>query len=126
VARNTHHLLKEESQLNKVIDPLGGSYYLETLTDRIGESAWDLVREIEEQGGFFQALEKGSIQARIEASRQKRRESVENEERIIVGVNAYRDEEASILEQREEERKKPPKGKEITPLPQERISIEME
>jgi methylmalonyl-CoA mutase len=126
VARNTHHLLKEESQLNKVIDPLGGSYYLETLTDRIGESAWDLVREIEEQGGFFQALEKGSVQARIEASRQKRRESVENEERIIVGVNAYRDEEASILEQREEECKKPPKGKEITPLPQERISIEME
>lgn len=126
VARNTHHLLKEESQLNKVIDPAGGSYYLEALTDRIGESAWDLVREIEEQGGLFQALEKGSVQARIEASREERRKSFQSEERIIVGVNAYRSDEASLLPESEQERQKTPKGKDIQALPQERASVEME
>jgi methylmalonyl-CoA mutase len=123
VARNTHHLLKEESQLNKVIDPAGGSYYLEKLTDRIGEAAWDLVRELEEQGGFFKALEKGSVQARIEASRQERQRAIEHEERFIVGVNAYRDEEASVLPRRSDEDPKPPKGKYIEPLPVERGAI---
>lgn len=120
VARNTHHLLKEESSLDKVVDPLGGSYYLESLTDRIGEAAWDLVRELEEQGGFFKALEKGSVQARIEASRKERQEALENGERIIVGVNAYRDENASLLPPSLEDAQKAPKGKDIAPLAQER------
>ncbi len=126
VARNTHHLLKEESQLDKVVDPAGGSYYLEALTDRIGEAAWDLVREIEEQGGFFQALEKGSIQARIEGSREERRNAIENEERIIVGVNAYRDEDASVLPEPKKDPGKKPQGTDIKPLPMERASIERE
>lgn len=122
VARNTHHLLKEEAQLNKVIDPLGGSYYLEVLTDRIGEAAWDLIREIEEQGGFFAALEKGSVQARIEASRKQRQGSLEHEERMIIGVNAFRDEEASILPQGKDELKGISQGKDVDPLPVERGS----
>ncbi len=126
VARNTHHLLKEESQLNKVIDPAGGSYYLEALTDRIGRAAWDLVRELEEQGGFFAALEKGNVQARIEASRKERQEALGNQERIIVGVNAYQDNDAPLLPLREKERRKPPQGKDVEPLPVERGSGPLE
>ncbi|MDE5714475.1 MAG: acyl-CoA mutase large subunit family protein, partial [Muribaculaceae bacterium] len=72
IARNQQLLLREESHLNKVVDPAGGSYYIETLTASIAEVAWKLFNEVEEQGGFLSLLEKGEVQKKVNESGVKR------------------------------------------------------
>ena len=71
VARNQQLLLKEESHFDKIVDPAGGSYYIEELTQFIAEAAWKLFLEVQEQGGMVKALESGFVQAAVKATAQK-------------------------------------------------------
>ena len=89
IARNQQLLLKEESYLDKIIDPAAGSYYIETLTDSIVENAWNLFLEIMERGGFVASLKDGFIQERISQTAQKRNLAIANRKEIFVGTNQY-------------------------------------
>ncbi len=89
IARNQQLLLREESHLNKVVDPAGGSYYVETLTASIAEVAWNLFSEVEEQGGFLALLETGEIQKKVNESGVKRHTDVARRKEILLGTNQY-------------------------------------
>lgn len=89
IARNQQLLLRDESHLNKVVDPAGGSYYVETLTVSIAEQAWKLFLETEEKGGFLAELEKGEIQKSVNASGVKRHSDVARRKEILLGTNQY-------------------------------------
>ncbi len=89
IARNQQFLLKEESHLDKVIDPAGGSYYVETLTVSIAREAWKLFLETEEKGGFLKCINDGSIQAVIRATSEKRHTDVARRKEILLGTNQY-------------------------------------
>ena len=89
IARNQQFLLKEESHLDKVVDPAGGSYYVETLTVSIAEQAWKLFLEVENEGGFFKAVADGKVQAAINESSKKRHEDMARRKEILLGTNQY-------------------------------------
>lgn len=89
IARNTQIILSEESHLNHVIDAAGGSFYVETLTSQIVDSAWAYFREIEENGGIYKAVVSGKIQSDISSLAQKRAKDVATRKSVIVGVNSY-------------------------------------
>ena len=90
IARNTQLILSEETGITKVIDPLAGSYYLESLTSSMVNEANKLIDEIDEVGGMVKAIELGIPKMRIEESSAKRQAKVDSEEQIIVGVNKYK------------------------------------
>ena len=90
IARNTQLILSEETGITKVIDPLAGSYYLESLTSSMVKEANKLIDEIDEVGGMVKAIELGIPKMRIEESSAKRQAKVDSEEQIIVGVNKYK------------------------------------
>jgi methylmalonyl-CoA mutase len=89
IALNISNLLKEESYFDKVVDPAGGSYYLETLTGQIAEQTLNLFKEVEAAGGFIQAFSNGSIQQKIEAVKQKKEKEIALRRRVYVGTNKY-------------------------------------
>ncbi|USG62095.1 methylmalonyl-CoA mutase [Sneathiella marina] len=89
IARNTQLILAEETGVPKVIDPLGGSYYVESLTNSIAEEAWKIIEEVEELGGMTKAVESGMPKLRIEESAARRQARVDRGEETIVGVNKY-------------------------------------
>jgi Methylmalonyl-CoA mutase, N-terminal domain/subunit len=89
VARNTQLILSEESHLNHVTDPGGGSYYIETLTNEIANKAWAYFREIEEEGGIVAALHSGKINNDIAAVAEKRIKDAATRKAVLVGVNSY-------------------------------------
>ncbi len=89
IARNQQVLLREESHLNKVVDPAGGSYYIETLTASIADQAWKVFNEIEDNGGFEAMLKKGEIQAKVNESGVKRHLDVARRKEILLGTNQY-------------------------------------
>ena len=89
IARNQQIMLREESHLNKVVDPAGGSYYVETLTASIAEVAWKLFNEIIDNGGFLAELEKGNIQKAVNESGAKRHTDVARRKEILLGTNQY-------------------------------------
>lgn len=89
IARNQQLLLKEESHLDKVVDPAGGSYYVETLTVSIANEAWKLFLAVEADGGFAKALENGTVQAAINASNDKRHADAASRKEILLGTNQY-------------------------------------
>ncbi len=89
IARNQQFLLKEESHLDKVVDPAGGSYYVETLTVAIAKEAWKLFLEVEDKGGFKACVDNGSIQAAITESSNKRHNDVARRKEILLGTNQY-------------------------------------
>ena len=89
IARNQQFLLKEESHLDKVIDPAGGSYYVETLTVSLANEAWKLFIECENEGGFFALVEAGKVQAAVNASSEKRHNEVARRKEILLGTNQY-------------------------------------
>jgi methylmalonyl-CoA mutase len=91
IARNQQLLLKEESYFGSVADPAGGSYYIENLTSLIAENAWKLFLEIEEQGGFLDALRNGFIQNILSGSASKRKSDVALRKTILLGTNQYPD-----------------------------------
>ncbi len=89
IARNTQLLLQEETQICRVVDPLGGSYYLETLTDEITHKAWELIQEVEELGGMTKAIVAGIPKMRIEEASARRQARIDSGLDIIVGINKY-------------------------------------
>ncbi len=90
IARNTQLILSEETGITNVIDPLAGSYYLESLTSSMVAEANKLINEIDDVGGMVKAIEMGIPKMRIEESSAKRQAKVDSEEQIIVGVNKYK------------------------------------
>lgn len=89
IARNQQFLLKEESHLDKVVDPAGGSYYVETLTVSIANEAWKLFIEVEENGGFFAQVTNGDVQKAIRETSEKRHTDVARRKEILLGTNQY-------------------------------------
>ncbi|WLR49710.1 acyl-CoA mutase large subunit family protein [Bacillus tianshenii] len=89
IARNTQVILQEESHLNKVVDPAGGSWYVETLTDKIAEKTWELFTKVEQEGGMYKALQNGFVQENIAQTAQQKRQDVESRKARIVGTNMY-------------------------------------
>ena len=94
IAVATQNILREEAHLTDVIDPLGGSYYIETLTDEMEAAIVAVLAEIESAGGMYRAVEAGLVQRKIGESAQRFQESVESGRQTVVGVNAYTVEEA--------------------------------
>ncbi|HSL39686.1 MAG TPA: methylmalonyl-CoA mutase [Desulforhopalus sp.] len=90
IARNTQIIIQEESQVCHVIDPLGGSYYIESLTASIVEEAQKIIDEIEELGGMAKAIESGMPKMRIEESAARKQARIDQGLDVIVGVNKYR------------------------------------
>lgn len=89
IARNQQLLLKEESYLDKVVDPAAGSYFIEKLTDELAEASWKLFQEVEAQGGFLHCLYAGSIQEKIAESARKRDMDIAMRKTTLLGVNQY-------------------------------------
>ncbi len=89
IARNTQIIVQEESKVCKVADPLGGSYYIEALTNEIIEKAQAIIDEVEELGGMAKAIESGMPKMRIEESAAKRQARIDQGKEVIVGVNKY-------------------------------------
>jgi methylmalonyl-CoA mutase len=98
IARNTQLIIAEESGIPKVIDPLGGSYYVESLTHSIAAEAWKLIEEVEAMGGMTKAVESGMPKLRIEEASARRQARVDRGEEVIVGVNKYRPSEETRVE----------------------------
>jgi len=90
IARNTQLFLQEETMMTKVIDPWGGSYYVEKLTDELMDKAWELITEIEELGGMAKAIETGLPKMKIEEAAAKRQAQIDSRAESIIGVNKYR------------------------------------
>ncbi len=89
IARNTQLILKQEAHLDKVIDPAGGSYYVESLTDELARKAWALFQEIESQGGMFQALQAGTPQQLVAGVAEQRAAGLSARKDVLVGTNMY-------------------------------------
>src|SRR6478609_4327556 len=90
IARNTQLILAEETGITHVVDPLGGSYYIEALTDDLVTKAWELIEEVEALGGMTKAVESGMPKLRIEESAARRQAAVDRGDEVVVGVNKYR------------------------------------
>jgi methylmalonyl-CoA mutase len=89
IARNQQLLLMEESHLDKIADPGAGSYYIEELTSMIAREAWKLFLEVENEGGFLQALKNGTIQKKISTAADSRRGDIARRKEILLGTNQY-------------------------------------
>ncbi|MCH5225602.1 MAG: methylmalonyl-CoA mutase small subunit [Muribaculaceae bacterium] len=89
IAKNQQLLLRDESHINKVVDPAGGSYYVEVLTKSIAEVAWKIFVDVEEKGGFLELLKKGEIQKVVNESGVKRHNEVARRKEILLGTNQY-------------------------------------
>ena len=90
IARNTQLILQEETGVTHVVDPLGGSYYVEKLTHDMAEAAWKLIEEVEAMGGMTKAVASGMPKLRIEESAATRQALIDKGDEVIVGVNKYR------------------------------------
>ncbi|MDZ7284032.1 methylmalonyl-CoA mutase [Sphingomonas sanguinis] len=90
IARNTQIVLQEETGMTRVVDPLGGSYYVESLTQSLVDGAWELIERIETEGGMAKAVAAGWPKAMIEEASAARAAKVDRGEDVIVGVNKYR------------------------------------
>src|SRR3546814_1070918 len=93
IARNTQLIIQEETGIPSVVDPLGGSYYIEALTKDLADRAWEIIQEVEGLGGMTKAVESGMPKLRIEEAAARRQARVDRGEGVIVGVNKYRSEE---------------------------------
>lgn len=89
ITRNTQIILDEESHLTNLIDPAGGSFFVESLTDEIAKAAWKEFQKIEEKGGLLKTLEEGYVQAEIEKIWEARKKDISTRKSVIVGTNMY-------------------------------------
>ena len=101
IARNTQLILQHETRVTDVIDPMAGSYYVESLTDQLATQAWTLMEEIEAAGGMTQAVVDGLPKEKIEESAARRQAAIEKGEQLIVGVNAFQVEDEEPIDIRE-------------------------
>ena len=90
IARNTQIVIQEETGMTKVVDPLGGSYYIESLTQELVDKAWEIIERVESEGGMAKAVAAGWPKAMIEEAAAGRQARVDRGEDVIVGVNKYR------------------------------------
>ncbi len=100
IARNTQLIIQEETGITKVVDPWGGSYFMENLTQSIADKAWELIEEVEAAGGMAKAIETGMPKLKIEEAAAKKQARIDRGEDVIVGVNKYKtqtDEEVDVL-----------------------------
>ncbi|MBB4642234.1 methylmalonyl-CoA mutase [Rhizorhapis suberifaciens] len=98
IARNTQIVIQQESGMCNVVDPLGGSYYIEALTKELVDKAWDIIERVEAEGGMAKAVAAGWPKAMIEEAAAARQARVDRGEDVIVGVNKYRLENEDALE----------------------------
>jgi methylmalonyl-CoA mutase len=89
IARNTQLIIQEETGITNVVDPWGGSYMMESLTQQIADRAWALIEEVEAQGGMAKAIETGMPKLRIEEAAARKQARIDRGEDVIVGVNKY-------------------------------------
>ena len=101
IARNTQLVLQEETGITNVVDPLAGSYYIESLTAELAEQARRLIDEVEEMGGMTRAVESGMPKMRIEEASAQRQARIDRGEEVIVGVNQYEPEQEPPVEIRD-------------------------
>ena len=90
IARNTQIYLQEETNVNRVVDPWAGSYYIESLTHELAHKAWTLIEEVEALGGMAKAIETGLPKMRIEEASARRQARIDASKDTIVGINKYR------------------------------------
>lgn len=90
IARNTQLFIEKETGITKVVDPLGGSYYVETLTAELANKAWELIEEVEKLGGMTKAIESGIPKMRIEQAAAAKQARIDSGRDIIVGVNKFK------------------------------------
>ena len=90
IARNTQIYLQEETGITKAVDPWGGSYFVEKMTDELVKKAWALIEEVEKLGGMAKAIESGLPKMRIEEAAARKQAKIDTNEEVIVGVNKYR------------------------------------
>lgn len=93
IALRTQQIIAEESGVADVVDPLGGSYYIEWLTDRIEDEAMKYIEKIDEMGGMIKAIESGYVQREIQKSAYEKQKAIDDGEIVVVGVNKYQIEE---------------------------------
>ncbi|MAZ71144.1 methylmalonyl-CoA mutase [Porticoccus sp.] len=98
IARNTQLVIQEETGITNVVDPLAGSYYVESLTDQLVKEARILIEEVEEMGGMTKAVESGMPKLRIEQAAAERQARIDRGEEVIVGVNKYQQAEESPVD----------------------------
>jgi methylmalonyl-CoA mutase len=98
IARNTQLIIADETGIPRVVDPLGGSYYVESLTHSVAEAAMRLIKEVEGLGGMTKAVESGMPKLRIEAAAARRQAEIDRGEEVIVGVNKYQSTEVEHVE----------------------------
>ena len=98
IARNTQLILQHETGVTKVVDPLAGSYYVESLTADLAEKAWALIEEVEAMGGMTKAVAAGLPKRLIEEAATRRQAAVDRGEEVIVGVNKYRLESEAMID----------------------------
>jgi methylmalonyl-CoA mutase len=98
VARDTQIFLQKETEICRVVDPWGGSYYLESLTAGLARRAWALIEEVEEMGGMVKAIEKGLPKLRIEEAATRRQARIDSGKELIVGVNTRKPEVETPIE----------------------------
>lgn len=98
IARNTQLILQQETDICRVVDPWGGSWYVEHLTQELASKAWTLIEEVEGLGGMAKAIETGLPKMRIEEAAAKKQARIDSGQDIIVGVNRYHTDETSELE----------------------------
>ncbi|RLI81044.1 methylmalonyl-CoA mutase [Archaeoglobales archaeon] len=98
IALRTQQIIAEESGVADVVDPLGGSYYVEWLTDRIEEEAMKYIEKIDEMGGMIKAIESGFVQREIQKSAYEKQKAIDKGELVVVGVNKYQIDEQIQIE----------------------------
>ncbi len=98
IALRTQQILASEAGGTDTADPLGGAYFIESLTDELGRLAWELIEQVDERGGAVAAIEQGFVQGEIEASAFRFQSEVEAGERVVVGVNRFTEEEDARVE----------------------------
>ncbi len=98
IARNTQIFLQRETGITNVIDPWGGSYYIEYLTDQLVKKAWGHIQEIEELGGMAKAIEEGLPKMRIEEAAARKQARIDSGKDVIVGVNAFQTDDTTDID----------------------------
>jgi methylmalonyl-CoA mutase len=98
IARNTQLYIQQETEICRVVDPWGGSYYVEYLTKELVEKAWALIEEVEELGGMTKAIETGLPKMRIEEAAARKQARIDSGKDIIVGVNKFRTDTETIID----------------------------
>ena len=101
LARNTQLILQNETGVTNVVDPLAGSYYVESLTKELADAAWKIIEEVDEMGGMTKAVASGMPKLRIEESAARRQAAIDRGDEVIVGVHKFRLEKEPVIEVRD-------------------------